>query len=341
LPEVLFLVISAVVSGIDTWKGVCTFGENKIDWLEKFFPYKNGIPVASTLGRLFAQLDNEQFNTYFIDWVKTLADLTTGKVVAIDGKRLRGSYDHMDNKAAIHMVSAFASEQGVCLGQVATDQKSNEITAIPVLLDLLTLEGCIITIDAMGCQKAISQKILDKKADYLLQVKNNQKGLLEQIENVFIITQPTSCATQNSVGHGRGETRTCRVIEDFQFFDDYKNWPGIKSLIQVCAQRIDKNSGETQTSTRYYISSVQQSAEQLNQHIRLHWAIENKLHWVLDVNFKEDNSRRRKGNSAENFNIFSKIAINLLAKHPEKNSKNGKRLKAILSNKYREQILGI
>jgi len=341
LVEILFLVISAVVSGVDEWKYICLFGENKLGWLRKFFPYQNGVPVPSTQGRLFAQLDNQQFNSYFIDWVATLSELTEGKVVAVDGKRMRGSYDKGDKKAAIHMVSAFASHQGVCLGQLATGRKSNEITAIQALLDLLTLEGCIVTIDAMGCQKAISQKILDKQADYTLQVKNNQKGLLEQLEKVFTITQPTSQATQNSLDHGRVETRTCRVIKDLSFFDGYRDWPGIKSLVEVLAHRTDKLTGKTQTSTRYYISSLSQTAGQFNEHIRSHWAIENNLHWVLDVCFKEDDSRKRIGNSAENFNIVSKIAINLLTKHPEKQSKNGKRLKAMLSDKYREELLRI
>lgn len=341
LNEVLFLVISAVVSGINTWKGVSLFGKNKLDWLRKFFPYENGAPVPSTLGRLFVQLDNEKFAKCFIEWIAALNDLPTGKVIAVDGKRMRGSYDKADQKAAIHMVSAFVSEQGLCLGQLATDEKSNEITAIPELLDMLTLQGCIITTDAMGCQRPISEKILEKEADYILQVKSNQQGLLDQIEKVFKITAPSSCDTQHDMGHGRIETRTCRVIDNLRFFDDYKDWPGLKALVEIKAERIDKQTGKSESSVRYYISSKKDLATAFNKNIRSHWGIENKLHWVLDVNFKEDMSRKRKGKSAENFGVITKIALNLLAQCPDKLSKNSKRIQAMLSDQYRETLLGI
>lgn len=341
LEEILFLVISAVVSGIDTWKGVALFGDNKLNWLREYFPYVNGTPVASTLSRLFIQLDNEQFTTCFIDWVTRLGELRKGDLVAIDGKRMRGSYDVSEDKAAIHMVSAFASQQGLCLGQIATQEKSNEITAIPELLELLTLKDCVITIDAMGCQRDISKQILKKEADYILQVKNNQKGLLEQIEKVFEITKPSSSNKSHDLGHGRSEIRTCQVVEDFTFFDDYKDWPGICSLVKIHAERTDKQTGKLESSNRYYISSRTDSAENFNQNIRSHWAIENKLHWVLDVTFNEDRSRKRKGKSAENFGIFTKIAINMLNKVQDKLSKPSKRIQAMLSDQYREKLLGI
>lgn len=326
---------------MNTWKGVALFGENKLPWLRKFFPYKHGTPVPSTLSRLFVQLDNEKFGLCFIDWIASLSQQSIGDIVSIDGKRMRGSYDKDDNKAAIHMVSAFASELGICLGQLATDQKSNEITAIPQLLEMLTLKGAIVTTDAMGCQRAISEKILEKEADYILQVKGNQEGLLEQIKKVFAITAPSSCNTRHDIGHGRIEMRSCRVIDNLEFFDDYKDWPGLISLVEITAQRTVKNTGETQTNTRYYISSKKDDAKKFNRNIRSHWGIENKLHWVLDVNFKEDMSRKRKGESAENFGVVTKIALNLLALSDEKLSKNNKRHKAMLSDQYREQLLGI
>jgi len=341
LNELMFLVISASVSGMNTWTDIQTFGEYKLEWLRNFFPYKNGIPWHGTLGRVFARLDNETFGQYFIEWVSTLGELTCGEVVAIDGKRIRGSYNKADGKAAIHMVSAYAHDQGVCLGQLATEQKSNEITAIPKLLDLLTLKGCTITIDAMGCQKAISKKIIAGKADYILGVKENQKGLLTQIEKVFGITQPCSTNTEHSLGHGRVEKRICSVIDDLRFFDDYKDWPGITSLLKIEAEREDKRSGKKEVNTRYYISSKTATAKTFNKDIRSHWAIENKLHWVLDVAFNEDASRKRKGNSAANFSLFSKIALALIEKCEEKIPRTRKRLKAMLNDTYREKLLGI
>lgn len=348
LTEMMFLVISAVVSGMNTWTEIQDFGEEKIDWLRRFFPYQHGIPWHGTLGRVFARLDSEAFGHYFIEWIDSLRGLTNGEVVAIDGKRMRGSYDKADGKSAIHMVSAYATNSHLCIGQLATAEKSNEITAIPQLLDLLTLEGATVTIDAMGCQKEISRKIMDRKADYILGVKDNQKGLLEQIEKVFNITAAASTHTQHSLGHGRMEQRTCSVISDLQFLDDYKDWPGITSFIRVEAKREMKNTGKTESSTRYYISSKKASAEVFNQQIRSHWAIENKLHWVLDVNFKEDASRKRKGDSAQNFGLISKIALTLIERHRQagtgkisKTPRSRIRTKAALNDRIREKILGI
>ncbi len=342
LPELMFLVISAAISGVEAWTDIEMFGENKIKWLRTFFPYKNGIPWHGTLGRVFARLDNDAFGECFIEWINTLGELGSGQVVAIDGKRMRGSYDKSEGKSAIHMVSAYACEQSVCLGQLATDQKSNEITAIPKLLEMLTLEGCTVTIDAMGCQKDISEKILEGKADYILGVKENQKGLLEQVDKVFSITKPHSIDTQNDMGHGRIEKRTCSVIDDLKFFDDYKDWPGISSLIKIEAERKFKNSSKKkESSTRYYISNKNANAEIFNNDIRSHWGIENKLHWVLDVTFKEDASRKRKGNSASNFSLISKMALTVIEKCNEKIPRTRKRLKAMLNDKYREKLLGI
>jgi len=342
LEELMFLVISATVSGLDEWKQIAAFGKMKLEWLRKFFPYQEGIPWAGTLGRVFAQLDNHAFELAFIDWVSNLSKITKGQVVAIDGKRMCGSYDKADEKAAIHIVSAYATDQGVCLGQQATDAKSNEITTIPALLDLLTLEGCTVTIDAMGCQRDISQKILDKKADYILQVKNNQKALMEQVEKVFNIAAVSSQHTNNNIDHGRIEQRTCRTINDLTFFDDYKDWPGLKSLVQIKATRVDKFTGKKESSIRYYISSKIADASTFNHDIRAHWAIENKVHWVLDVTFGEDKSRKRKGDSAKNASLVSKIALALIEQHQDgKATRPEKRLNALLNDAYREKILKI
>jgi predicted transposase YbfD/YdcC len=337
----IFLVISAVVSGSDSWKDISLFGRTKLDWFRKYFPYEGGTPCSSTLSRLFAQIDSEEFGKYFIEWTGSLHKITKGEVVAIDGKTMRGSHDRSANKAPIHMVSAFVSKQNLCLGQKATDQKSNEITAIPQLLDLLTLDGCTITIDAMGCQREISKKILSKNADYILQVKNNQKGLLEQIEKVFVITELQDNHTSHTLDHGRIEQRTCDTITTLTHFDDYKDWPGINTLIRIRASRINKTSGKQEQSVRYYISSKRSTAQVFNEDVRSHWGIENKLHWSLDVSFKEDQSRKRMGNSAENFGIISKIALTLIKKSTIKLSINSKRFQAALSDPFRESILQI
>ena len=341
LQEVMFLVISAVISGMTSWKEIHLFGLEKQQWLRKHFPFEKGIPWPSTMSRLFAKLDTEAFGHYFVEWVASLSELTQGEVVAIDGKTMRGSYDHGNGKAAIHMVSAFVSRQNLCLGQLATDQKSNEITTIPKLLELLEIKNCTITIDAMGCQRTISEKILSKDADYILQVKNNQKGLLEQVEKLFVITKPEDEDQQDHIDHGRIEQRKCTTITNLTHLDGYKDWPGIKTIIRIEARRINKGTGKSEQNCRYYISSKKQKAKYFNQDIRDHWAIENKLHWSLDVNFKEDSARKRSGNSANNFTLFSKIALNLLKQCDEKLSVNNKRLKALLNNEFREQLINI
>ncbi len=342
LVELMFLVISATVSGWTHWTDIQLFGEENLNWLRKFFPYKAGIPWHSTLGRLFARLDNEAFGEYFIEWISTLSNLTEGEVVAIDGKRMRGSYDKSVNKSALHMVSAYATDQCLSLGQLATEEKSNEITAIPKLLDLLTLAGSTVSIDAMGCQKEIAKKIINNQADYILGVKENQKGLLEQVEKVFGITQ-SYVHTEYDVGHGRAETRTCSVVDDLRFFDGYTDW-GIVSLIKIEATREIKGSEKKTSEVRYYISSKKASAQAFNHNIRSHWAIENKLHWVLDVTFNEDASRKRAGNSAANYSLCSKIGLALIEKARLENKNMTRpriRKKALLNHTFREKILGI
>ena len=345
LDEILFLVISAVVSGANDWDEIALFGQAKVDWLRKFFAYEAGTPCDTTLSRLFAKIDPISFNQYFSEWINTLHQVTDGKLVAFDGKTMRGSYTDSDKKSALHIVSAFACDQQLCLGQLTVDQKSNEITAIPEMLDLLTLEGCIVTIDAMGCQKAIARKIRKADADYILQVKNNQKTTLEQVEKVFGLTQVNDLHTTHSLGHGRIEQRTCEVIEDLTHLDDCEEWKDLTTLIRIRSVRTHKQTGQEEKSTRYYITSRSDSAENFNRYIRSHWAIENKLHWALDVTFNEDKSRKRVGNSAANFNIISKMAMTMINKTDARKSpskilsKKNKRNKAAYSDKFREQIL--
>lgn len=345
LDKILFLVISAVVSGANDWDEIALFAEAKVDWLRKFFPFENGTPCDTTLSRLFAKIDPTVFNEHFSEWINTLHEVTAGAVVAFDGKTIRGSYTHLDKKTALHIVSAFVCEQQLCLGQKVVDEKSNEITAIPQMLDLLTLKGCIVTIDAMGCQKAIVQKIRKGEADYILQVKGNQKSLLEQVEKVFSITELSDEHTSHTLDHGRVEERTCEVIENMAHLDDCQDWQDLTTLVRIRSTRIHKHNGKEEKSTRYYISSRSDSAENFNGYIRSHWAIENKLHWSLDVTFKEDSSRKRIGNSAANFNIVSKMAMTMINKSDARKSpskpwsKKKKRSKAAYSDKFREDVL--
>ena len=340
LSDIVFLVVAAVVSGCNDWETIVVFGESQLGWLRKYRPFKHGIPSHDTLNRVFSALDPKVFSEKFIEWTEEVYDFTEGELVAIDGKTMRGSQDVAHDRSALHIVSAYASKNKISLGQVVTDEKSNEITAIPNLLDMIFLKGATVSIDAMGCQKAIAEKIIDQHADYLLAVKNNQKSLYEEIENLFVVTTSQS-HTDYHIGHGRGENRKCDVITDLTFLDESKHWKGLKSVIRIESERFLKASSKTEKQTRYYISShSQKSAKQLNELIRDHWAIENNLHWMLDVNFREDESKR-KGNSAANFNVINKVALALIEKCPIKKSKRQRRFKAAFDPSFREKILNL
>lgn len=340
LEEILFLSIAAIVSGSDNWTSISTFGELKLDWLRKFYPYKRGIPSHDVLGKLFARLDHKEFARCFSQWVNSISNFTGGEIVSIDGKTIRKSGDGTIGKSPLHVVSAYASENRVCLGQEVIDEKSNEITAIPELLKVLDIQGCTVTIDAMGCQKKIAKQIVDKKADYLLMVKDNQKGLKEEIENLFKITAVASKDMQSDVGHGRVETRICEVIDDLTFMDESSKWHRLKSIVKIQSERYNKKTRETSHQTRYYISSLPANATYINNAVRRHWSIENNLHWSLDVIFKEDDSLKKKGNSALNYGLMAKLALLLIEKEPTpKMSKPSKRYSAALDDNFRAKIL--
>jgi len=340
LNEILFLVISAAISGADGWISIEVFGKAKLAWLREYFPYERGIPSHDVLGKLFARLSFKEFTVCFTNWVNSISDLTNGEVVAIDGKTIRHSNDDVNSKSAIHLVSAYAGQSRVCLGQEAVHEKSNEITAIPKLLEILAIKGCIVTIDAMGCQKKIAKEIIKKEADYILMVKENQKNLRLQTEESFKTKAIKESNTTSDFGHGRIETRTCDIIEDLSLIEKRKDWEKIQSIIRITSHRIIKKTQKESTEERYYISSLKADAEKLNQAIRGHWSIENNLHWSLDVVFKEDASLKKKGNSPMNFNIITKIALTLIDREKStKMSKNSKRLTAALDDKYRTKIL--
>lgn len=340
LGEILFLTISAVISGADNWTSISKFGKTKIDWLRKHYPYQNGTPSHDILGDLFARIDHDAFSCCFTDWVASISTHTNGEVIAIDGKTICNSDDKASNKSAIHVVSAYASANHLCLGQQAIDQKSNEITAIPELLKLLDIKGCIVTIDAMGCQKKIAKDIIKGEADYILMVKGNQKELKQQVKKMFEIGEIEDTDTQVDCGHGRVETRKCDVVSNLKFMDEKDVWAGLSKVIRVQSERFNKQTSKVTNQTRYYICSGEHNARQLNQYVRQHWAIENNLHWSLDVIFKEDESLKKKGNSAINYNIILKMALSMINGEKSKNaSKPVKRLNAAWDDDYRSKIM--
>ena len=338
--EVLFLVISAVLSSAEGWVPISLFGRTKLEWLRQYFPYENGTPSHDVLGKLFALIDPVRFNECFMNWVNSISAIAQGEVIAIDGKSLCGSANKAEGRSPFHLVSAYAAKNRLCLGQHCVSEKSNEITAIPALLDMLAIQDCVVTIDAMGCQRDIAQKILDRGADYILMVKDNQKDLKEQVEKVFSIQAPSPSHRQLDLGHGRIEKRDCEVIDRLGFLDGREKWPQLNSIVRIRSERQNKQNGQTSEETRYYISSLKENAEQFNSKVRQHWAIENNLHWALDVIFKEDGSLMKKGNSAINFSIVSKMALAMLEREKStKMSKPSKRLKAALDDEYRSLIL--
>jgi predicted transposase YbfD/YdcC len=341
LEEILFLNISAIISGFTEWKEIVYFGEEKIDWLRKFFAFKNGIPSHDILNGLFNRLDTKEFNSCFMNWVNSIVVHSDGRVVAFDGKTIRGNASNLSN-SKLHIVSAFCARNEISLGQIKVKEKSNEITAIPDLLDLIAVKGCIVTIDAMGCQKKIAEKIIEKKADYILMVKENQANLKEQIEKVFNIQRPKMIDVEEDLGHGRIEKRTCEVITKLDFLDDKEHWKSLKSIIKITSERTNKKTNVYTCETRFYISSITENAKLINNSIRSHWAIENNLHWTLDVVMKEDGQLNYTGNAPENMNMMRKVAMGMLVQEKTvKESKNIKMVKALLSDKYRELILKV
>ena len=342
LEEILFLTISSIISGwFEEWEDICFFGKNNLAWLQKFYPFENGIPSHDVLNRLFNRLNTKEFNSCFMKWVNSISIESDNRVVAIDGKTIRGMASNFGD-SKLHIVSAFCAKNGLSLGQVKVDDKSNEITAIPELLDLIAIKGCIITIDAMGCQKEIAKKIIEKEADYILMVKENQAELKEQIEKVFGIQKSEIFNIEEDFGHGRIEKRICEVIKKLDFLDTKENWKGLQCIIKITSERTIKKTNVYSCETRFYISSLDQNAQLINNSIRSHWAVENNLHWSLDVVMKEDGQRNYIGNAAENMNMMKKIALGMLTNEKSiKSSKARKMKKALINEHYRELVLKV
>ena len=345
LQELLLTAICAVLCGADGWAAVSLWGRANLAWLQQFLPFGNGVASHDTFGRVFALLDATQFETRFIAWMSGVCGNLEGVQIAVDGKTARRSKS--DGGRALHLVSAYATAAGLTVGQVKTAKKSNEITAIPELLDALLLKGCTVTIDAMGCQKAIAAKIISKEADYVLNVKNNQPTLAGVVESVFDQAKEKAWegisftrAKWVDGEHGRIETRECVVIHDWKQSPVIQGWPSVRSLVMIESTREVK--GKISFERRYFISSLNVEASRMGKTIRDHWGVENGLHGSLDIAFGEDQSRMREGNAAENFSILRRIALNLIRQ--DKTTRAGvknRRLLAGWDDQYRQKILGI
>lgn len=345
LEDILVITLCAVICGADDWVSIAHFGHAKRKWFRRFLALPHGIPSHDTFGRVFAALDPEAFKAAFLAWVQTVAALLPGDVIAIDGKTLRQTFDTASDKAAIHMVSAWATAQGLCLGQVKTDAKSNEITAIPKLLDVLALAGRVVTIDAMGCQTAIARAIHAKGGDYVLSLKGNQTRLHDDIRTFFADAEahafagtPHTTAETVDGDHGRIEVRRAWATDDLAWLEDRPRWPGLRSVLRVDAERTVGQ--RTTCETRFFISSLPPNATLLARAVRSHWAIENSLHWVLDVAMNQDKTRIRTGHAPENLAILHHIALNLLKQ--ERTAKLGiknKRLAAGWEHDYLLQVI--
>jgi predicted transposase YbfD/YdcC len=348
LIDIIAIAICAVICGAEGWVDIELYGKSKQPWLSTFLELPNGIPSHDTFGRVFSLLDAQQFQLAFYEWVFAVNEIVQGQVINIDGKCLRGSDDKYLGKRAIYMVSAWAEANELVLGQRKVDEKSNEITAIPELLKLLAIAGCIVTIDAIGTQTSIAQTIIEAEADYVLSVKDNQGHLFEDISVLFAVDQAQDfkyAAFQHEKdthkGHGRIEVRECWSTSNPEYLTlirNAQNWAGLQSIAMVVCTRI---AGDKQTKqVRFYISSLPSNAQRILEIVRKHWAIENELHWVLDVALNEDHSRVRKDHAPENLAVIRHIALNLLKQ--EKTAKGGihaKQLQAAWKEDYLLKVL--
>jgi len=345
LIDILVIAICGAICGADDWVGIFDFGIAKIEWLRTFLDLPHGIPSHDTFARVFSLIRPEKFQECFVSWIQSVAQISEGEIVAVDGKKLRRSYDSKSSTAAIHMVSAWANANRLVLGQVKTDEKSNEITAIPELLKVLDIRGCIVTIDAMGCQKKIASQIIEQEGDYVFGLKGNQGTLLDAVEKTFSEMKQEDLdgpdfdfhETEED-GHGRHEVRTYFTTSRLDLLPNAEEWKGLQTIGAVLSE-VTRNE-KTTLECRYYIGSIENNAELFARAVRSHWGIENSCHWVLDVAFREDDSRVRKGHGPENLALLRHIALNLIRE--EKTAKVGvknKRLRAGWDNRYLAKVL--
>lgn len=314
LYDIVLITIAAVICGCDEWNDIEEFGLIRYEWLKTILALPNGIPSHDTFNRVFSLLDPQELQQCFTTWIQAVAKVTEGSIISIDGKRMCNSGEG-GSKAVIHMVSAWSNANNMVLAQQKVNDKSNEITAIPALLELLDIKGCLVTIDAMGCQQDIAEKIVGKEADYILAVKNNQEHLHDDLQEAFSQQKNIQSHVQIGSGHGRIEKRKCSIITQTDWICKEQNWKEVQTLIKIESERTFKGKENKEVQTRYYISSRKGDAAFFNSAVRAHWGIENKLHWTLDVAFGEDKSCKQAGNAAVNFSFINKIALNLLQQH--------------------------
>jgi predicted transposase YbfD/YdcC len=346
LIDILVIAVCAVIAGAESWEDMALYGRSKADWLSSFLALPNGIPAHDTFRRVFMLIDTGAFETCFETWARSFGETMDREVVAIDGKTIRGSFDRGREQGPLHVVSAWASDRGIVLGQRQVGDKSNEITAIPELLDVLDIKGAIVTLDAMGCQKEIVGKIIERGADYVVTLKANQGKKFSAVQDHCAETCFGRSAVDRPIhdefddAHGRLVRRRVFVCPQASLLEPLRDWPGIRTVLAVETIRSVNGSGKTEAEIRYFLSSCQDRPEVLAKAIRRHWHIENSLHWVLDVTFREDGCRIRDRTAVQNFALLRKIALNLVRQHhASRASLKGRCKMAAWDNRYMEQVL--
>ena len=343
LIDVIVLCVCAVVSGAEGWSDIEEFGRTKLEWLRRYVPLANGVPVDDTIARIISALSVRGFQDCFMSWMEDVVKLSDGEIIAVDGKTQRRSHDRKRGMKAMHMVSAWACSNAVVLGQVKTEEKSNEITAVPELLDKLELSGCIVTLDAMGCQRAIAKQVKEGGGDYVLAVKGNQKQLNREVRRYFDAARERDFECEGiendetaEDGHGRVESRSYYLSTDLGTLSCVKKWNGLRAVGMVESECW--NDGRVSIEQRYYITSLE-DVETFGRAVRSHWGIENELHWRLDVTFREDEGRIRRGNAPHNMGVIRHVAVNLLKRESTKISVRKKRIRAALNDGFRDKVL--
>lgn len=340
--DILLVVLTSVLCGLENYSLMVQLAENELEWFKKYGEFKNGIPCSETIRRFLTSLDTAAFQECYFKWISSICNLDEVESIAIDGKTIRGASTKSDiTSISPHILTAWASDQGFSLGQLRVDDKSNEITAIPELIKKIVVKDSVLTIDAMGCQKQIVNEIINQQADYIIAVKGNQKALEEAIKDTISLESPDDISINEDIGHGRVEKRTCSVYRDLSHLYSKDAWSGLEQFVKIESEIFCKSTGKTTSQIRYYITSLKEGALRINKLVRKHWSIENQLHWVLDVSFREDQSRKRAGNSAENFNIIFKSALTMLKNDTSmKKPLSHKKLEVLINKKYREKIMG-
>ena len=339
LLDIVFMSVCGVICGCDDYVGIKFWADDNIVWLKQYINLTNGVPSDDTFRRVFQHLDYQALNKCFIDFTQGLSKLSDGEVVSFDGKCLRGSKNKKLGQKGIYMLGAWASSNKLLLGQVKVGEKSNEITAMPQLLDMLVLKGCVVRADALNCQKEIAEKIISKEADYMLAVKGNQGTLHQDIITSFESKTPDDTYTQLNKDHGRIEKRVCEIIYDLDLIKGGGDWKNLAAIVKITDERMIVSENKMSTEVRYFITNQCFTAEKSLYVVRSHWGIENELHWCLDVCFNEDQHRNRVDNSAVNFSFLQRITLNLIKKEPTKMSIRHKRHKANRDKEFLEKIL--